>query len=263
MEANTPVFRTAGLSYAYKNGPMAVRSLDLSIVPGKITAVVGANGSGKSTLFSLLTGYLKPDDGSIYLKGQDIRAVGRRDFARQVSVVNQYNTVPADMTVRKLISMGRTPYSRMYHYGLTPEDMEAIETAMEVTDTAQFAGRAVSSLSGGQRQRVWLAMALAQSMDTLLLDEITTYLDIHYQLELLHLLKNLNETRGTTIVVVLHDINQAMQFCDEAVVMHQGGLLAAGPVVDTITEDVLERAFQVGVHITAVDALPFCICSLK
>lgn len=250
------------LCYSYEKGKGVLHGLTTVFTPGKITALIGANGCGKSTLLNLLAGVLKPDSGRIYLGDQDIRTVKRTQVAQNIAVVHQSNTAPADMTVEKLVNLGRTPYQSFlskYH----DTDRAAVQKAMEDTGIEEFAGRSINALSGGQMQRVWLAMALAQETDILLLDEITTYLDIHYQLEILHLIAELNRRKGITIVMVLHDINLAFEFCDEVLVMKDGHLIAQGGIADVVTEDILEQAFDVSARIISVDGKRHCTFGRK
>lgn len=171
------VFQIRGLSFAY--GKHAVlKGLDLDLHAGRITTLIGANGCGKSTLFHLMTKNLRPDAGRILLHGQDISACRLRDFARQVAIVHQYNTAPADLSVENLVAYGRTPYQTM-GLSIDPEaDAEKIRWALEITHTDKYRDKPVAELSGGQKQRVWIAMALAQGTQILFLDEPTTYLDI-------------------------------------------------------------------------------------
>lgn len=263
MENKSAVLSATGLSFSYEPGVEIIHSIDLEISSGKITSVIGANGSGKSTLFHLLTGALKPGSGCVSFKGVRIQDISRKELARQVSIVHQHNMAPEDMTVRKLVSLGRTPYQSLLGWGQNPDDEKAVNNALKLTNTEMFSDRVISSLSGGQKQRVWLAMALAQSAEVVLLDEITTYLDIHYQLELLGLLNKLNEEQGTTIVMVLHDINQAIAYSDEMIVMHEGSILASGNTEETICEEVIDRAFNVKTHIQTLFNNKYCIYELN
>ena len=252
-------FETKNLSFSYDGETNAVNRAELHIRSGKITAVLGANGCGKSTLFSLLCRLMKPTEGEILLNGTPVRQISRREYARQVAIVHQYNTAAEDITVKKLVSLGRTPYHGICSAQLNAEDLRQISRAMEITDVADFADRPVLSLSGGQRQRVWLAMALAQNTRVLLLDEITTYLDIHYQLELMKLIRTLNVSLGITVLMVLHDLNQAIRYSDYCILMKDGAVLAQGSMRHTITADAVYEAFVVTTKIETLNGEMLCV----
>lgn len=252
------VFSMQGLSFAYGR-QQVLRGLDLELHEGVITTLIGANGCGKSTLFHLMTKNLRPDAGRILLRDQDISACRLRDFARQVAIVHQYNTAPADLSVEKLVAYGRTPYQTM---GLSPDpeaDAEKIRWALEITHTDKYRDKPVAELSGGQKQRVWIAMALAQGTQVLFLDEPTTYLDIRYQLQILHLIRQLNREYGMTIVMVLHDINQSLHYSDEIVAMSDGQVCAHGLPEEIVTPQLIRRVYDVDLAIRPVDGKPFVI----
>lgn len=252
------VFQIRGLSFAYGKHTV-LKGLDLDLHAGRITTLIGANGCGKSTLFHLMTKNLRPDAGRILLRDQDISACRLRDFARQVAIVHQYNTAPADLSVEKLVAYGRTPYQTM---GLSPDpeaDAEKIRWALEITHTDKYRDKPVAELSGGQKQRVWIAMALAQGTQVLFLDEPTTYLDIRYQLQILHLIRQLNREYGMTIVMVLHDINQSLHYSDEIVAMSDGQVCAHGLPEEILTPQLIRRVYDVDLAIRPVDGKPFVI----
>lgn len=252
------VFQIRGLSFAYGKHTV-LKGLDFDLHAGRITTLIGANGCGKSTLFHLMTKNLRPDAGRILLRDQDISACRLRDFARQVAIVHQYNTAPADLSVEKLVAYGRTPYQTM---GLSPDpeaDAEKIRWALEITHTDKYRDKPVAELSGGQKQRVWIAMALAQGTQVLFLDEPTTYLDIRYQLQILHLIRQLNREYGMTIVMVLHDINQSLHYSDEIVAMSDGQVCAHGLPEEIVTPQLIRRVYDVDLAIRPVDGKPFVI----
>lgn len=252
------VFTVKNLSFAYGK-QQVLKHLDLELHEGKITTLIGANGCGKSTLFNLMTKNLRPDEGEILLRGGDIVGMRLKDFAKEVSIVHQYNTAPVDLSVEKLVGYGRTPYHTM---GLSPdpkEDEEKIHRAMEITHTYKHKDKPVSELSGGQKQRVWIAMALAQDTKVLFLDEPTTYLDIRYQLQILKLIRQLNREYGITIVMVLHDINQSLYYSDEIVAMKDGKMIAHGLPEEILTSELVKEVYDVELDIRSVDGKPFVI----
>ena len=256
MERN--VYEIAGLCFAYGKHEV-LKGLDLSIREGKITTLIGANGCGKSTLFHLLTKNLSPDAGSIRLNGAELSSIRRRDFARQAAIVHQYNTAPADLTVERLVGYGRTPYRRMGLSANAREDEEKVRWALEITNTAKLAEKPAAELSGGQKQRVFIAMALAQGTKILFLDEPTTYLDIRYQLDILHLIRRLNREFGITIVMVLHDINQSLYYSDEIVAMKDGRVLAQGLPAEVVTAELVRAVYDVDLSISRLDGKPFIL----
>lgn len=252
------IFQIRGLSFAYGKHTV-LKGLDLDLHAGRITTLIGANGCGKSTLFHLMTKNLRPDAGRILLRDQDISACRLRDFARQVAIVHQYNTAPADLSVEKLVAYGRTPYQTMGLSSDPEADAEKIRWALEITHTDKYRDKPVAELSGGQKQRVWIAMALAQGTQVLFLDEPTTYLDIRYQLQILHLIRQLNREYGMTIVMVLHDINQSLHYSDEIVAMSDGQVCAHGLPEEIVTPQLIRRVYDVDLAIRPVDGKPFVI----
>lgn len=250
------------LRYSYDKKTEILHGISAEFTPGKITALIGANGCGKSTLLNLIAGILKPDSGRILIGGEDICSLRRNMLAKRIAVVHQKNTAPPDMTVERLIAAGRTPHRERFR-PLCQKDNDIVREAMKDTDTIELADRPISELSGGQLQRVWLAMALAQETDILLLDEITTYLDVHYQLELLHLIRELNRKKKMTVITVLHDINLAMEFCDEALMMKNGVVLAQGNVENAVTEEVLDEVFQISSKVIRTAGSRYCVFRRK
>lgn len=252
------IFTIKNLSFAYGKYEV-IKGLDLTLHEGTITTLIGANGCGKSTLFNLMTKNLKPNDGTIALHDENIANIHLKKFARQAAIVHQYNTAPADLSVEKLISYGRTPYHRMGISQDTKEDEEKIRWAMEITNTLKHKDKPAAELSGGQKQRVWIAMALAQDTKILFLDEPTTYLDIRYQLQILKLIRQLNREYGITIIMVLHDINQSLYYSDEIVAMQDGKIIAQGRPEEIITSELVRRVYDVELNIQNVDGKPFVI----
>lgn len=252
------VFDIKGLTFSYGTNEV-IKGLDLSIKQGKVTTLIGANGCGKSTLFNLITKNLRPNSGEIRLEGKDISQVKLKDFARQVAIVHQYNTAPADISVEKLVAFGRTPYHGFGSPSNSEEDEEKIKCALEITNTEKLKDKAVAQLSGGQKQRVWIAMALAQDTKILFLDEPTTYLDIRYQLQILKLVRKLNEEYGMTVIMVLHDINQSLYYSDEIVAMKDGRITAQGKPEEIITSKLIKNVYDVELGISAVNGRPFVL----
>lgn len=233
------------LSFAY--GAHQVLSDVSFVVPkGQVTSILGSNGSGKSTLFYLMTKNLHQQKGRILLGGRDIRSIRVREYARHVSIVNQSNSVNGDLSVKRLVSYGRTPF-HSFMQGLGPEDERLIEWAMDITDVQKYHNKPLSQLSGGQRQRVWLAMALAQNTRLLLLDEPTTFLDIRYQVEILRLIRRLNQEFGITIIMVLHDMNQAIYYSDHLLCLRDGCVLAEGSPNEIMSSQLIDELY--GIHL--------------
>lgn len=219
-----------------------IESLDLKIAAGKITAIVGANGCGKSTLLRALARLIKPRTGSVLLDGKSVTDRPSKDVARTLALLPQSPLAPEGIAVADLVGRGRHPHQRP----LTPwsaRDYEVVANALEVTSTADLADRSIDELSGGQRQRVWIAMALAQETDILLLDEPTTFLDVAHQVEVLDLLTDLNKDNGTTVVMVLHDLNLAARYADELVAVHQRKVHSFGPPQSIVTSTFVQEVF--------------------
>jgi iron complex transport system ATP-binding protein len=219
-----------------------VDGLDLDVVEGSVTAVVGPNGCGKSTLLRALGRLLRPHGGQVLLDGRDITRTPTRDVARRLGVLPQSPVAPEGLTVTDLVARGRHPHQRWYRQW-SRDDERVVAEALAWTDISELADRSVDELSGGQRQRAWLSMALAQGTDLLLLDEPTTYLDLAHQVDVLELVRRLHRERGRTVVMVLHDLNLAARYADRLVAMRDGRVVAAGAPVDVVTEDLLERVF--------------------
>lgn len=252
------VYSVKNLSFSYgKNQVISDLSFDLH--SGKITTLIGANGCGKSTFFHLMTKNLTPDSGSVLLDGKNIADIRIKEFAKQVAIVHQYNTAPFDLTVEKLIGYGRTPYQRCGIPVDPKADEEAVQKAMEITGTEKLKDKVVSQLSGGQKQRVWIAMALSQGTKTLFLDEPTTYLDVRYQLDILRLIRKLNNEHNMTIIMVLHDINQSLYYSDEIIAMKDGKIIAQGQPEKVITTDLVKTVYDVDLTIQSIDGKPFVI----
>ena len=227
-----------------------VDDLSLVVPPGRITAIVGANACGKSTLLRSMSRLLKPRSGQVVLDGREVHRTPARQLARTLGLLPQSPVAPEGITVADLVGRGRHP-----HQGLlsrwSSDDDRAVAEALEATETTALADRSVDELSGGQRQRVWIAMALAQQTDVLLLDEPTTFLDVSHQVEVLDLLTDLNRRRGTTIVMVLHDLNLAARYADHLVALAAGRVHAAGTPGEVLTEDCVRAVFGLDSRVVA------------
>ncbi|MCG7523435.1 ABC transporter ATP-binding protein [Streptomyces sp. OfavH-34-F] len=229
------------LTLAYEDRTV-VEGLDLEIPDGKVTIVVGPNACGKSTLLRALGRLLKPKRGSVLLDGRELAGLPAKQIAQTVGILPQTPTPPDGITVADLVARGRQPHQKWWQQW-SEADEQAVGDALRRTDTAALADRPVDELSGGQRQRVWIAMALAQDTELLLLDEPTTYLDIAHQVEVLDLVRRLNLERGRTVVAVLHDLNQAVRYADHLVAMKNGRIVAQGAPDEVVTTEMVEEVF--------------------
>jgi iron complex transport system ATP-binding protein len=233
--------RAEALSLGYDNRTV-VENLDVTVLDRKITAIVGANACGKSTLLRGLARLLKPRTGAVYLDGRTFAQLSTLDVAKVLGLLPQTPVAPDGITVADLVARGRYPHQGWFRRWSTG-DHDAVTRALAATGTTDLIDRPLRQLSGGQRQRVWVAMALAQDTDLLLLDEPTTFLDINHQVELLRLLRALNADAGKTIVAVLHDLNLASRFCDHIIAMADGAIVAEGPPGEVITAELVEKVF--------------------
>lgn len=225
------------------NGKEIVHGLDFGIPEGRITAIIGPNGCGKSTTLKAIC-RLIPCTGSVEYAQQDIKNFSRRDFAKIIAILTQSPQAPADLTVRDLVEMGRFPHRSLFGGG-GKDDKEHVDWALKEANLTQFQERLLVTLSGGERQRAWIAMALAQRPKVLFLDEPTTYLDISHQLEVMQLLARLNKELGITIVMVIHELNHAIQYADHVIVIKQGELVTSGDPREIITPGLLDKVFNV------------------
>ena len=240
MSANHQLI-AAGMDLGYGDRQV-VADFNLTIPPGKLTVIVGANACGKSTVLRGMARLLAPTRGAVYLDGKPIHTMPTREVATVLGVLPQSPIAPDAIVVADLVGRGRYPHQGWFRRW-TPEDDAAVAEALRATDTLELADRPVDELSGGQRQRVWIAMALAQETDLLLLDEPTTFLDINHQVEVLDLLTDLVRNNGRTIVVVLHDLNLACRYADHIVAMKAGRLVAEGRPSEVMTEAIVAEIF--------------------
>lgn len=234
------------LTLAYEDRTVVDR-LDLAIPDGKVTVIVGPNACGKSTTLRALGRLLKPKSGAVLLDGEALAKLPTKRIAQQIGLLPQTPVAPEAITVGDLVARGRQPHQHWWQQW-SDADEKAVTEAMERTDVAALAERSVDELSGGQRQRVWIAMAIAQDTDILLLDEPTTYLDISHQVEVLDLVRQLAATtqegdRGRTVVVVLHDLNQAARYADHLIAMKSGEVVAEGAPSKIVTEELVREVF--------------------
>ncbi len=237
-----------------------VHELSLKVPAQRITALIGPNGSGKSTLLRGLARLMRPERGAVYLDGQAIHTLPTKEVARRLAILPQRAEAPGGLLVRELVAFGR--YSYQGFFGATSrEDDERVESALAITGMDRLADRAVGELSGGQRQLAWIAMALAQDTELLLLDEPTTFLDMAHQLEVLEVLERLHQQRRRTIVMVLHDVNQAARYADQMVALVEGRIAACGSPNEMITPHVLAKVFNVEAEVVLREGanVPFCI----
>lgn len=233
-------------------------NISLSIPKERITAIIGPNGSGKSTLLKVLARLLSKDKGVIHIQGKEVKQYKAKEFAQTLAMLPQAaNTLP-NLTVRELISYGRSPHKGFLDR-LTSHDQEMIDWALEVTGTKRHEQRMFHSLSGGEQQRVRIAMALAQDTDILLLDEPTTYLDIAHQLDLMEMLQEINQAYKLTIVMVLHDLQQAITYCDYLIAMKNGKVVITGSPETTLTTEFLKEVYNIEAKIKFEDNYPFII----
>ena len=225
------------------NDKEIVHNLSLEIPEGKVTAIIGPNGCGKSTTLKALSRIL-PYKGSVTFKGQEMSGLSQREFAKSLAILTQSPQAPSDLTVNDLVEMGRFPHRSFLGRG-GKDDKEHVEWALEQTGVTAMRYRLLNTLSGGERQRAWIAMALAQRPEVLLLDEPTTYLDICHQLEIMQLIIRLNQELGLTVVMVVHDLNHAIMYADHVVVVKAGKLVTSGAPREIITADLLADVFRV------------------
>jgi ABC-type cobalamin/Fe3+-siderophores transport system ATPase subunit len=222
--------------------------LDLDVPDGRFTAIIGPNACGKSTLLRALSRLLKPTRGEVLLDGRDINSRPAREVARRLGLLPQTSIAPDGITVAELVARGRFPHQKLIRQW-TATDEAAVVAAMAATGVTDLSGELVDTLSGGQRQRVWVAMVLAQQTPIVLLDEPTTFLDIAHQIELLELCVRLNREQGTTMVAVLHDLNQASRYADHIVVMKAGRIVEQGDPRTVVTAELIEEVFGLGCRI--------------
>ncbi|WP_253737603.1 ABC transporter ATP-binding protein [Halohasta salina] len=242
------------LGYPTSDGPI-VDGATITAERGAVTALVGPNGSGKSTLLKGLANQLTPDEGSVLIDGREIHTLDTKALARKLGLLSQESTAPGSITVEDLVYHGRYPHRGFFEH-VTEDDECAVDNAIDLAGCEHLRDREVGSLSGGQKQLAWIAMALAQDTDVLLLDEPTTFLDLHHQLEVMEIIETLRDERDITVVVVLHDIEQAARYADRIIALEDGVIRARGRPTDVVTEDLLAEVFGIEADVESTDRGP-------
>jgi iron complex transport system ATP-binding protein len=240
--APVPELSAHGLRLAYDHR-VIVDDLDLHVPPGQISVIVGANACGKSTVLRALARLLRPRAGAVHLDGRSIHTMPTKQVARQLGILPQSPVAPEGLTVIDLVSRGRAPHQTWWRQW-SATDEETVLRALRATSMLDLADRPMDELSGGQRQRAWIAMAVAQDTSVLLLDEPTTFLDMAHQIDVLDLILDLNRRERRTVVMVLHDLNQACRYADRIFAMKSGRIVAQGPPADVITAELVEEVFD-------------------
>ncbi len=240
------IITVKGLKFRYsKKDKVILNDINISIFRGEFTTIIGPNGSGKSTLIKAIVGAHKPFEGTVHVNGQFLSP---KDFAKEVAYIPQMIEIPNGLSVRDFVSFGRTPYLGLFGK-MSKKDHELVEKAMKTMGVLDWADKNTEDLSGGQRQKVLVAMALAQDTNIVILDEPTTYLDIRAQYELLELMDTLHDM-GKTIVVVLHDINQAIQYSDEIIILNNGQVYDFGDPRKVVTQKMLKEVYKIETKLT-------------
>ncbi len=249
---NNPTLHTQQITLKYGERTI-IQNLSLDISKPEIVTIIGPNGSGKSTLLKALCRLLEPASGTVYLNSKDINKMSTEEVARTLAVMAQSANAPAGTTVEELVCYGRMPYRKFFD-GMSHEDKQAVEEAIAFTELAPLRTRLVHTLSGGERQRAWLAMALAQKPKILLLDEPTTYLDVHHQLELMELVVRLHKEMGLTVIMVLHDLNHAARYSERLIALKKGVIMADGATEEVFVQPIIEELYDVRAVIMQVEA---------
>lgn len=223
---------------------IALQQVNFSVSDGEIVSIIGPNGSGKTTLIKAITRCIKIHNGEVYLNKKPIRKIHTKEIARQLAIVPQKKSITPDIRVENLVSYGRYPHTP-FGKRLTSEDWDIVEWALKKTDLLHLRYRHVETLSGGEQQRTWIAMALAQRPKILVLDEPTTYLDVSFQVEVMELIKELNESLDLTVIMVLHDLNHAARYSDCMYVVKDGQVIKHGHPKSIIQSPLLQNVFNI------------------
>lgn len=246
------------LSVSYEDNNI-IEDMDLSIPKGMITIIIGSNGCGKSTLLKTIARINKPKNGDIFINNKNIKKIKEKGIAKEVAFLPQGPVCPSGLTVRELVAYGRFPHQKLIG-GLNSHDKEIIDWAINETGLSDFKDREVENLSGGQRQRAWIAMTLAQETDIIMLDEPTTYLDMSYQLEVLEVLEKLNKEKNITVVIVLHELNNACRFANNIVGLKKGKIICEGKPIDVINKSTLKEIYGINATLTKSENGEYPIC---
>lgn len=255
MSTNNSAIAVKQLSVTLGNRHI-LHDISVAIPVGKVTTLIGPNGCGKSTLLRSMIGYISSPSDCVTIFDKPLSSYSQNTLARQMAFLPQVPNMPKDMTVEELVYCGRYPYQNWWK-NTAKEDREIVDYALSITKTDHLRHQLIPSLSGGERQRVWIAMALAQEPKLLVLDEPTTYLDINHQLEIMELLKRLNKEQGLTVLMVLHDLTQAVQYSDYMAVIKSGHLIAAGNTKDITSDSLFKEVFSVDVQVDNFDNKPY------
>lgn len=222
---------------------------DISVEIGSslFTGIIGPNGSGKTTMAKLLSKLLPIEKKTVFVDKEDLSRIKIKDLAKTMALVPQSNTVTYDLTVFEVVLLGRTPHLKRFEQE-KKEDFDLVKLVMEETDTWQYRDRLIHQLSGGERQRVVIARALAQEPEILILDEPVTYLDVHHQLQVMELIKSLSQKRNITIVVILHDLNHALKYCDQVIMLNDGKIFNHGSAENVVTKSNIKEVYGIDVY---------------
>lgn len=246
------------LSVAYESNTI-IEDMNLSIPKGEISIIIGANGCGKSTLLKTIARINKPKAGDIFINDKNIKEVKEKHIAKKVAFLPQGPICPSGLTVKELVAYGRFPHQKIIG-GLNGHDKKIIDWAIEETGLKEFVDRQVENLSGGQRQRAWIAMTLAQETDIIMLDEPTTYLDMSYQLEVLEVLERLNKEKKITVVIVLHELNNACRFASNIIGLKKGKIVCQGKPLEVINKSTLKEIYGIDANLQRSENGEYPIC---
>ena len=244
---NPPILQTQAINFSYDQDTV-LHSISMNVSPGEFIGILGPNGSGKSTLLKLLGGVLKPDSGQLYFKKKHYQDYQRKQLAQSITWIPQEHPMVFPFKVSEIVLMGRHPYLSAFTFE-GDEDIEIARSAMELTQTLQFAQRNFNEISGGEKQRVVIAGAIAQEPELMILDEPTSALDIKYQIQILSILKRLNESKKTTVILAMHDLHLASKFCTRLILLEEGKIFKDGTTKEVLQKEHIEKVYGVKVHL--------------